>query len=67
MARPMRQRLRAHLRTHYSPARPLGDGTSTYATVLIILCWDGTTRAWANQGGIGLLINLAILLGIFVL
>lgn len=46
---------------------PLVAGTSAYASVLILLCWDGTVRAGAEQGGIGLLINLAILLGVSVL
>jgi hypothetical protein len=46
---------------------PLVAGTSICASVLILFCWDGTPHKWADQGGIGLLINLAILLGVFVL
>ena len=41
--------------------RPVVIGTATFSSALFILLWDGGTRALDQKGGVGLLINLAIL------
>jgi hypothetical protein len=38
-----------------------------FSSVIIILFWDGKTRMLADQGLVGLLINVAILVAVLVL
>lgn len=40
---------------------PTVTSAAIFSSVIIILFWDGLRRTWREQGGIGLLINLAIL------
>jgi hypothetical protein len=41
--------------------RPLIAGTTTFSSLLFLLLWDGKFQALADKGGVGILINLAIL------
>jgi hypothetical protein len=41
--------------------RPVVAGSAAFSAVIFILFWDGKGQKLANKGGIGLLINLAIL------
>ena len=47
--------------------RPAVVGSAAFSSVTIILFWNGTRQKLHDQGGIGLLINLAILLAVLVL
>jgi hypothetical protein len=47
--------------------RPLVIGSAMFSALIYILFWDGKTTKLADKGGIGLLINLAILVGVFLL
>ena len=47
--------------------RPLIIGSALFSALLYILFWDGKIAKLADKGGIGLLINLAILGGVFLL
>ncbi|MEZ4621508.1 MAG: hypothetical protein R2867_39235 [Caldilineaceae bacterium] len=40
--------------------QPIIIGTAALSALLYLLFWDGTTQRLDNQGGIGLLINVAI-------
>lgn len=40
--------------------------TALLSTLLIVLFWDGTMENLADEGGVGLLINLAIVTALFV-
>ena len=40
---------------------PFVVGAAAVSSVMIILLWDGRPRKLDNQGGVGLLINLALL------
>jgi len=40
---------------------PFVVGATAVSSVMIILLWDGRPRKLDNQGGVGLLINLALL------
>jgi len=46
--------------------RPVIVGTAAFSAVLYILFWNGRRQNLANQGGIGLIINLAILVMLLV-
>lgn len=41
--------------------QPIVIATAIFSTLIYILCWDGTSRRLDNQGGIGILINLVII------
>ena len=41
-------------------------GSAAFSAVILILFWDGQAQMLANKGGIGLLINLAILIALLV-
>jgi hypothetical protein len=47
--------------------RPVILGAGTFSSILFILMWDGKFEALPDKGGIGILINLAILILVFVL
>jgi len=41
--------------------QPIVVGMAIFSSVIYILFWDGATQSLDNKGGIGILINLAIL------
>jgi hypothetical protein len=41
--------------------RPVAVGSVLLSVVTYLLLWDGKLQAWSDQGGVGLLIDLAIL------
>ena len=47
--------------------RPVVVGAAAFSAVVFILFWDGTTQKLDDQGGIGLLINIAILVAVLIL
>jgi hypothetical protein len=47
--------------------RPLAVGSAVFSTVLFLLFWNGKMERLDNQGGIGILINVAILVAVLVL
>jgi hypothetical protein len=47
--------------------RPVAIGAAILSCLIYIVFWDGSFKAWDAKGGIGLLINLAILAIIFFL
>lgn len=46
---------------------PVVVGSAAFSAVLIFLFWDGGMQKLADKGGIGLLINLAILVALLIL
>ena len=46
--------------------RPVVAGSAAFSAVVLILFWDRQVQMLANKGGIGLLINLAILIALLV-
>jgi hypothetical protein len=47
--------------------RPAVVGAAAFSAVIFILFWDGKMQRLDNQGGVGLLINLAILIAVLIL
>lgn len=47
--------------------RPVVVGAAAFSAAVYILFWDGKTQRLADQGGIGLLINLVILASVLIL
>ena len=47
--------------------RPVITGTVVFSTMLYVLFWDGIAQALDNKGGVGILINIAILVIVLVL
>jgi hypothetical protein len=47
--------------------RPVVVGSAAFSAVIFILFWDGEMRKLDNQGGIALLINIAILVSVLIL
>ena len=47
--------------------RPVVVGAAAFSAVVFILFWDGKMQKLDNQGGIGLLINVAILVAVLIL
>jgi hypothetical protein len=47
--------------------RPVVVGSAAFSAVIIVLFWDGVAQMLDDKGGIGLLINLAILAALLVL
>jgi hypothetical protein len=41
--------------------RPVVVSAAVFSSAIIVLFWDGRQKTWVDQGGIGLLINLAAL------
>jgi hypothetical protein len=47
--------------------RPLVIGSALFSALIYTLFWDGKTAKLADKGGVALLIDLAILAGVFLL
>jgi len=47
--------------------RPVVVIVNAFSTMIYILLWDGTWQNLSDKGGVGLLINLAILITVLVL
>ena len=47
--------------------RPVVVGSAAFSTVIFILFWDGEPQKLAEKGGIGILINIAILVALLIL
>jgi hypothetical protein len=47
--------------------RPVVVGSAAFSAVVFVLLWDGEMQNLDDKGGIGLLINLAILLAVLIL
>ena len=47
--------------------RPLAVGAAVFSSLLFILFWDGKFQALDAKGGVGILINLAILVVVLIL
>ena len=47
--------------------RPVVVASAAFSAVIIVLFWDGKVQMLDDKGGIGLLINLAILVALLVL
>ena len=47
--------------------RPVVVGPAAFSSVIFILFWDGERRKMADKGGIGLLINLVIIVAVLIL
>ena len=47
--------------------RPIAIGTAVFSSGIFMLLWDGKLRDLPGKGGVGLLINLAILIAVWVL
>jgi hypothetical protein len=47
--------------------RPVVVGAAAFSSVVYILFWNGKMQRLDNQGGIGLLINIAILVAVLIL
>jgi hypothetical protein len=47
--------------------RPVVVGSAAFSTVVFILFWDGELQKLADKGGIGLLINIAIVVALLIL
>jgi hypothetical protein len=46
--------------------RPVVVGAAAFSAVVFILFWDGTSHNLDDQGGVGLLINIAILVAVLI-
>ena len=42
-------------------------GSAAFSAVIIFLFWDGEMQMLADKGGIGLLINIAVLVAVLIL
>jgi len=47
--------------------RPVVVGSAAFSAVIVVLFWDGELQKLADKGGIGLLINIAILVALLIL
>ena len=47
--------------------RPVITGTAVFSAIIFFLFWDGVAQALDNKGGIGILINIAILVVVLIL
>jgi hypothetical protein len=47
--------------------RPVILGAGAFSSVLFLLLWDGKFQALPDKGGVGILINLAIWMVVFIL
>jgi len=46
--------------------QPVVVGSAVFSVVIFILLWDGVAQRLADKGGVGLLINLAIMVALLV-
>jgi hypothetical protein len=46
--------------------RPAGVGSAAFSAIIFLLLWDGGLQQLDNKGGVGLLINVAILVAVLV-
>jgi hypothetical protein len=46
--------------------RPVVVSTAAFSSILFLLLWDGTAQHLDNQGWVGILINLAILVAVLI-
>jgi len=46
---------------------PVVVGSAVLSTIIFILFWDGNWQKWDDKGGVGILINLAILVAVLIL
>lgn len=46
---------------------PVVVGSAVLSTIIFILFWDGNQQKWNNKGGVGIFINLAILVALLIL
>jgi hypothetical protein len=46
---------------------PVVVGSAVFSIVLYVLCWDGVLQKLPDKGGIAILINLGILVGVQIL
>jgi hypothetical protein len=46
--------------------RPVAMSSAVFSAAIYIFFWDGKFQALADQGGVGLLIDLAILVAVFL-
>lgn len=46
---------------------PVVVGSAVLSTIIFILFWDGNWQKWNDKGGVGILINLAILVALLKL
>jgi len=47
--------------------RPVITGIAVFSSIVFILFWDGIAQAFDNKGGVGILINVVILVIVLVL
>lgn len=47
--------------------RPVVIGSAVFSAVIFVIFWDGIAQSLANKGGVGLLIDLAILVAVLAL
>jgi hypothetical protein len=47
--------------------RPVAAGVAVFSAVVFVLLWDGSRQGLANKGGVGVLINAAIVVAVLVL
>ncbi len=47
--------------------RPVVVGVAAFSAVVFILFWDGKVQKLDGQGGIGLLIDIALLVAVLIL
>ncbi len=47
-------------------SRPLIIGTAIFSTILYFVVWDGTFRHLDNQGWVGILINVALVVTVLI-
>jgi len=47
--------------------RPVVVGSAAFSAIIFILFWDGKMQKLHDKGGIGLLINIAILVAVLIL
>jgi hypothetical protein len=47
--------------------RPMVVGSAAFSAVIIFLFWDGELQKLDDKGGIGLLINIAVLVSVLIL
>lgn len=46
--------------------QPVVISAAVFSTVIYILLWDGVTQSLDNKGGVGILVNLAILVALLI-
>jgi hypothetical protein len=46
--------------------RPAVAGSAAFSAIIFLLLWDGGLQQLDNKGGVGLLINVAILVAVLI-